>query len=135
MKGAMSSPSDQLYHQLAHHLFPETTYHYNSGGDPKDIPDLSYEELVSFYKSHYHPSNAVFMTFGNEPAYNLQEQFETLALSKFEKGQTLYSKPERRLTAPVTVTETYAVDAEDLKDKTYHVLSWLLPEASNINYV
>ena len=132
MKGAMSSPSDQLYHQLAHHLFPETTYHYNSGGDPKDIPDLSYEELVSFYKSHYHPSNAVFMTFGNEPAYNLQEQFETLALSKFEQGQTLHSKPERRLAAPITVTETYAVDAEDLKDKTYHVLSWLLPEASNI---
>ena len=132
MKGAMSSPSDQLYHQLAHHLFPETTYHYNSGGDPKDIPDLSYEELVSFYKSHYHPSNAVFMTFGNEPAYNLQEQFETLALSKFKQGETLHSKPERRLAAPVTVTESYAVDAEDLKDKTYHVLSWLLPEASNI---
>ncbi|MGE8685217.1 MAG: insulinase family protein [Acinetobacter sp.] len=132
MKGAMSSPSDQLYHQLAHHLFPETTYHYNSGGDPKDIPDLSYDELVGFYKSHYHPSNAVFMTFGNELAYDLQEQFEKLALSKFEQGQTLYSKPERRLAAPLTVTETYAVDAEDLKDKTYHVLSWLLPEASNI---
>ena len=132
MKGAMSSPSDQLYHQLAHHLFPETTYHYNSGGDPKDIPDLSYEELVSFYKSHYHPSNAVFMTFGNESAYNLQEQFETLALSKFKQGETLYSKAERRLTAPVTVTESYAVDAEDLKDKTYHIISWLLPEASDI---
>ncbi|OTG87104.1 peptidase M16 [Acinetobacter sp. ANC 4558] len=132
MKGAMSSPSDQLYHQLAHHLFPETTYHYNSGGDPKDIPDLTYEELVSFYKSHYHPSNAVFMTFGNESAYHLQEQFETLALHKFQKGETLYSKPERRLTAPIEVTETYAVDAEDLKDKTYHIISWLLPEASNI---
>lgn len=132
MKGAMSSPSDQLYHQLAHHLFPETTYHYNSGGDPKDIPDLTYPELVDFYKSHYHPSNAVFMTFGNEPAYNLQEQFETLALAKFSKGETLYSKEERRLTAPVEVTETYAVDAEDLKDKTYHIISWLLPKASNI---
>ncbi|QCO21965.1 peptidase M16 [Acinetobacter cumulans] len=132
MKGAMSSPSDQLYHQLARHLFPETTYHYNSGGDPKDIPDLSYEELVNFYKSHYHPSNAVFMTFGNESAYNLQEQFETLALSKFQQGETLYSKAERRLTAPVTVTESYAVDAEDLKDKTYHIISWLLPEASDI---
>ena len=132
MKGAMSSPSDQLYHQLAHHLFPETTYHYNSGGDPKDIPDLTYEELVHFYKSHYHPSNAVFMTFGNEPAYKLQEQFETLALSKFSRGETLYSKPERRLTQPVTVTENYAVDAEDLKDKTYHIISWLLPEASDV---
>lgn len=132
MKGAMSSPSDQLYHQLAYHLFPETTYHYNSGGDPKDIPDLSYQELVDFYKSHYHPSNAVFMTFGNTPAYDLQEQFEQLALAKFEQGQTLYSKPERRLATPVAVTETYAVDAEELKDKTYHVLAWLLPEASDI---
>ncbi|CAB1212588.1 insulinase family protein [Acinetobacter bouvetii] len=132
MKGAMSSPSDQLYHQLAHHLFPNTTYHYNSGGDPKDIPDLTYPELVHFYKSHYHPSNAVFMTFGNESAYHLQEQFETLALAKFVKGQTLHSTPETRLTAPLEVTETYAVDAEDLSDKTYHVIAWLLPEASDI---
>ncbi|MFI7824605.1 insulinase family protein, partial [Acinetobacter baumannii] len=93
MKGAMSAPSDQLYHQLAHHLFPETTYHYNSGGDPKDIPDLTYEQLVEFYKTHYHPSNAVFMTFGNQTAYELQEQFEKLALHKFTAGTTLYSKP------------------------------------------
>lgn len=132
MKGAMSSPSDQLYHQLAHHLFPATTYHYNSGGDPKDIPDLSYQQLVDFYKTHYHPSNAVFMTFGNQSAYDLQEQFETLALHKCSKGQTLYSKPEQRLTSPVEVTESYAVDSEDLKDKTYHVLSWLLPETSDV---
>lgn len=132
MKGAMSSPSDQLYHQLAHHLFPETTYHYNSGGDPKDIPDLTYQELVDFYKSHYHPSNAVFMTFGNTSAYELQEQFEKLALSKFDKGTTIYSKPEKRLTQPLEVTETYAVDSEDLKDKTYHIISWLLPQSSEI---
>lgn len=65
-------------------------------------------------------------------AYHLQEQFETLALAKFEKGQTLHSTPETRLTAPIEVTETYAVDAEDLKDKTYHVISWLLPQASDI---
>ena len=132
MKGAMSSPTDQLYHQLAYHLFPETTYHYNSGGDPKEIPDLSYEQLVEFYKTHYHPSNAVFMTFGNQNAYDLQEQFETLALHKFSKGTTLYSTPEKRLTAPIEVTESYAVDSEDLKDKTFHVISWLLPETSDI---
>ena len=132
MKGAMSSPTDQLYHQLAYHLFPETTYHYNSGGDPKEIPDLSYEQLVEFYKTHYHPSNAVFMTFGNQNAYDLQEQFETLALHKFSKGTTLYSTPEKRLTAPIEVTESYAVASEDLKDKTFHVMSWLLPETSDI---
>lgn len=132
MKGAMSSPSDQLYHQLAYHLFPETTYHYNSGGDPKDIPDLTYVQLVDFYKSHYHPSNAVFMTFGNQSAYDLQDQFEALALHKFKSGTTLYSKPEKRLQAPIEVSSTYAVDSDELKDKTYHVLAWLLPEASDI---
>ncbi|MFT4020551.1 MAG: insulinase family protein [Acinetobacter sp.] len=132
MKGAMSSPSDQLYHQLAHHLFPTTTYHYNSGGDPKDIPDLSYDQLLAFYKSHYHPSNAVFMTYGNQSPYDLQEQFEKQALHKFSVGQTLHSKPEQRLGAPIAVTEHYAVDADDLKDKTYHVLAWLLPQSSDI---
>ena len=72
------------------------------------------------------------MTFGNQTAYELQEQFEKLALHKFTAGTTLYSKPEKRLTAPVEVTETYAVDGDELKDKTYHVLSWLLPQASDI---
>jgi hypothetical protein len=37
--------------------------------------------------------------------------------AKFQKGTTLYSTPEKRLTAPIEVTETYAVDSEDLKIK------------------
>lgn len=132
MKGAMSAPTDQLYHRLAHHLFPETTYHYNSGGEPKDIPDLTHEELVQFYQKHYHPSNAVFMTFGNIPVHDLHTQIEEQALSEFSAGETIYSVPEQRLTAPVDVVEQYAVDQADLADKTYHVLSWLLPQSSDI---
>ncbi|MBF7687679.1 insulinase family protein [Acinetobacter rathckeae] len=132
MKGAMSSPSDQLYHRLAHHLFPETTYHYNSGGEPSDIPDLTHEQLVAFYKKHYHPSNAIFMTFGDLPVVEIQEKIQQQALVNFTRGETIYSKPERRLTAPVEVVEPYAVDSTELKDKTYHVVSWLLPEVSNI---
>ena len=46
MKGAMSSVSSQLYQGLSEFLYPETTYKYNSGGDPlKKIPDLTYEDL------------------------------------------------------------------------------------------
>lgn len=132
MKGAMSSPSDQLYHRLAEHLFPETTYHYNSGGEPSDIPDLTHEQLVAFYKKHYHPSNAVFMTFGDLPVIEIQEKIQQYALVNFEQGETIYSKPERRLTAPLEVVEPYALDSNELQDKTYHVLSWLLPEVSDI---
>src|SRR5699024_8026228 len=59
MKGAMSSIGSVLYQELTKALFPTITYHNNSGGDPKDIPDLTHEQLVVFHKKHYHPSNSV----------------------------------------------------------------------------
>jgi Zn-dependent M16 (insulinase) family peptidase len=132
MKGAMSSPNDQLYHSLAHYLYPKTTYHYNSGGDPKDIPDLSHQDLLDFYQSHYHPSNAVLMTYGNMPPEELQAKFEAQALSQFTQGETLQSVPEQRLTAPVRAEDVYAVDEEDLSKKTYIQLAWLLPSSTDI---
>jgi Zn-dependent M16 (insulinase) family peptidase len=59
MKGAMSSPVRALWDALAERLFPTTTYHWNSGGDPEAIPDLTHEQLVAFHRHHYHPSNAI----------------------------------------------------------------------------
>ena len=47
MKGAMSSISSVLWDRLCFELFPTNTYHYNSGGDPEVIPDLSYEQLLA----------------------------------------------------------------------------------------
>ena len=133
MKGAMSSPTDQLYHTLAHSLYPKTTYHYNSGGNPADIPNLSHQELLDFYKSHYHPSNAVLMTFGNLSPLELQTTFEEQALKQFSQGQTLKSIPEQRLTAPITIEDVYAVDSDDLNKKTYIQFAWLLPPSTDID--
>src|SRR5690606_28976572 len=52
MKGAMSSVSSALWDTLCKYLYPSTTYHYNSGGDPEHIPDLRYEDLKNFYQHH-----------------------------------------------------------------------------------
>ena len=41
MKGAMSSPTSTLWQTFTKYLFPETTYHHNSGGEPASIPDLT----------------------------------------------------------------------------------------------
>ncbi len=132
MKGAMSSPSDQLYHSLAEHLYPETTYHYNSGGHPAYIPDLTHQDLIDFHASHYHPSNAIFMTYGDLPLLDLQQAIEDLALKQFTQGTRRHSKPERRLAAPVQVTQTYAVDESDTQDRTYIMLAWLLGESTDV---
>lgn len=67
MKGALASGEARLSECLMHHLFPDTPYGYNSGGDPKEIPKLSHEELRAFHKQFYHPSNCLFFFYGNLP--------------------------------------------------------------------
>ncbi len=135
MKGAMSSPVTQLWQYLSKHLFPTTTYHFNSGGDPEDIPDLSYDALKSFYKTHYHPSNAVFMTYGNIPAHEHQACFEDRALSRFTRLDASYSVPdEQRYNTPLVTTERYPLDpAEPDSDKTHLVMGWLLGHSTDLD--
>ncbi|WP_169392449.1 MULTISPECIES: insulinase family protein [Psychrobacter] len=130
MKGAMSGEIDQLYHSVAHHLFPTTTYHYNSGGDPADIPDLTHEELLEFHQSHYHPSNSVIMSFGNIPVAKTQAKLHDDALASFDQGQKHSSKAEQRLSAPISAVETYTADTEGEK-QTHHVVAWLLPSITD----
>jgi hypothetical protein len=128
MKGDTSSPVSVLYDTLKSYLFPTTTYHFNSGGDPASIPELSYDELLRFYKTHYHPSNAIFMTFGDRPAAQLQASFEDKVLSRFDRQtQQVEIKDEQRYVQTQRVEASYAVDdVEELKDRTHIVMGWLL---------
>ncbi|MDP6969893.1 MAG: insulinase family protein [Gammaproteobacteria bacterium] len=134
MKGAMSSPVSQLWQNVSKYLFPTTTYHHNSGGEPVDIPDLSHEQLRAFYRRHYHPSNAVFMTSGNIPAAELQERLQTLALSKFSAQSMahLHIRDEKRYFSPLRVQEGYAVDAQDELARSHHVMAWLLGNSTDL---
>lgn len=134
MKGAMSSPVSTLWHGLGKYLYPTTTYRHNSGGDPECIPDLTYQQLRHFYETHYHPSNAIFMTFGDIPAATIQERIETQALSRFQRLDVEISVPdEKRYLAPVRVEEAYAFDEDAPSDnKTHIVIGWLLGASTNL---
>lgn len=128
MKGALSSPVQRLGQELQRRLFPTTTYHHNSGGDPTVIPDLTLAQLRAFHARHYHPSNAIFLTYGDIPAAEHQERFETQALHQFQALPLNLAIPdERRYTAPVTDLIHYPLDgSDDLSDQTHIVLAWLL---------
>ena len=134
MIGSMASPVNTLWQTLTKYLFPNTTYHFNSGGDPEHIPDLSYENFIAFYKSHYHPSNAVFMTYGDIPVHDIQQNIETKALYKFDRlDHGLHVEPEKRYHAPITVEEHYALEEEGSTDnKTHIVMGWLLGDSINL---
>ncbi|MGQ9425281.1 insulinase family protein [Gilvimarinus sp. F26214L] len=140
MKGAMSSVPAQLWQTLCKYLYPTTTYHYNSGGDPESIVDLTYEQLTHFYRTHYHPSNAIFMTFGDIPAAEHQRKFETLALNRFDKlPDHIFVPPEKRYHAPLRVQEAYPYSEEGheakdgaIPDKTHIVMGWLLGRTTDL---
>ncbi|KAA1193264.1 peptidase M16 [Pseudohalioglobus sediminis] len=134
MKGAMSSIPSVLWGKLCEHLFPNTTYHYNSGGEPEHIPDLSYEQLLAFYRSHYHPTNAIFMTFGDISAAEHQQVFEERALHRFTRQDLRIQVPaEQRLPSPQRVHDRYAFDdGDDLSNRTHLVMGWMLGESTDL---
>ena len=134
MKGAMSSITSILWHTLCKYLYPTTTYQFNSGGAPECIPDLTHDQLKAFYKTHYHPSNAIFMTFGDIPVDELQTNFEDKVLHRFEPLDIKISVPdEKRYSKPVAIQENYAFDGEEgIKNKTHIIISWLLGNTTNL---
>ena len=134
MKGAMSSVPSQIWQTLCKYLYPTTTYHYNSGGEPQEIPNLTYQQLKNFYRTHYHPSNAIFMTYGDISAETHQEKFETQALSRFEKLDDVISVPdEKRYHAPIAIEEYYpAENDKDLANKNHVVFAWLMGKTTEL---
>lgn len=65
MKGEMSSEDSLLGEYLQNTMFPDVCYSKNSGGDPKAIPSLSYEEFIKTHKKFYHPSNSYIYLYGD----------------------------------------------------------------------
>ncbi len=65
MKGAFSSPDEVLERYCQAALFPDTTYRFESGGDPEEIPELTYEGFLDFHRTFYHPSNSYIYLYGN----------------------------------------------------------------------
>lgn len=84
MKGAFSSPDSVLARQCLHHLFPDTVYALESGGDPEVIPELTYENFVDFHRRYYHPTNGRFWFWGDDPEDARLEKVGAV-LERFEK--------------------------------------------------
>lgn len=83
MKGVFSDAA-QVFSTKAQELsFSDTTYGNVSGGDPKYIPDLTYEELKAFHTKHYHPSNACFYSYGDLPLTQHLAYLDEEILNKF----------------------------------------------------
>ena len=127
MKGAMADPSSLLGRRMAHALYPTTTYGYNSGGEPLEILDLTWQGLKDFHAHFYHPANAWFFTYGDLPLEDHLARIEELALSRFEARQVDTAVPDEvRFDQPRRTETVFPVDAgESLVDRSMVQLGWL----------
>lgn len=131
MKGAYSSPERLLGEYSRQSLFPETTYGVSSGGHPREIPTLTYEQLRAFHQEHYHPSNARIFFYGDDDP---EERLRIIDGYLREFGRRTASNSVVGLQPPFETprhqTYSYIIDPHDSTDKKSKLtVNWVLGEA------
>ncbi len=131
MKGAYGSPDGLLLDYAQQSLFPDTPYGVDSGGDPRHIPDLTYEQFKNFHQTLYHPSNARIFFYGDDdPETRLHIINEYL--NEFQRIEIDSSVPlQARFDAPRHSVYTYRVDDDSDTNKSQMTVNWLLSEAND----
>lgn len=127
MKGALASGNARLEEALTKALYPDLPYGYNSGGDPKEIPNLTYDELREFHQKYYHPSRCLFFFYGNIPITEHLDFIEKYALKNVQKAEPLPSLPlQPRFKEPKRLLLEYPISSdEELADKGLISFGWL----------
>lgn len=131
MKGAFSSPDDVLNREIMNSLFPETPYGVESGGDPHNIPDLTYEQFLNFHRTYYHPCNSYIYLYGNMDFVEKLEYLDREYLSHYDSFTVESEIPlQTPFEEPVEITKKYPVASEEeLEDGTYLSLNYVVGTA------
>lgn len=90
MIGAFANMDKVIGVSMRKQCFPNSQYVHYSGGYPQEIPSLTYQDFLNFYKKYYQPSNATIHTFGNFSLENFHNQVDTV-LSNYIKDNNINS--------------------------------------------
>jgi len=129
MKGVYSSPDSLLNRESQRSIFPDTTYGVDSGGDPRVIPDLSFEQFADFHKKFYHPTNSRIYFSGDD---DVMERLEIMDSYLDEFDFSPESKPgsvidwqKKSYTEPKKEVHLYPI-GEDQPETHMININWLL---------
>lgn len=134
MKGAYSSPDQVLSEYVLESLFPDNPYGFDSGGDPKVIPMLTFEQFQAFHEQYYHPSNARIFFYGDDdPRERLRimdgwlREFEPREVQSDIRPQPMFQQAKwlaRRFMSP---------EEEEGKSRGMATLNWVLGETREVD--
>ena len=118
MKGAFSSPEGVLDRVILNSLFPDTSYAYESGGDPEEIPNLTYEQFLDFHRKYYHPSNSYIYLYGDMDMEEKLKWLDENYLCEFDAAEVdseiCFQKPFDKM---IEVEKTYSISSEETEEE------------------
>lgn len=133
MKGVYSSPDAILGEQSQQAVFPDTLYSLDSGGNPEAIPDLSHAAFLQFHASYYHPGNARFFFWGDDPE---QRRLDRIAAelapyaARPEAAEASQVPLQPRRDTPRHIELPYAAQAGE--ERALFTINWLLCETADV---
>ena len=133
MKGVYSASENLVSDAMVFVLHEDSSYGVDSGGDPKLIPSLSYEEFKDYHKKYYHPSNSYIYLYGNQNMEEALDFIDKNYLQDFDKveiNSEIILNDEIKKTKDVEIT--FSASKEEMKDKIdYLSKGWTLGYADS----
>ncbi len=125
MRGAFSSPDEVASYHIKDMLFPDNCYKFESGGEPNEITDLTYEQFRDSHKKYYHPSNAEIFLDGSVDIDSVLPLIDEV-LSEYERQSFSFDIPDQKLISPVSREIKYEIAPnESEKNKTRISIGYL----------
>lgn len=127
MKGAFSSIDTLMENGLQQLFFPDNCYQYVSGGNPKYIPNLTYEQFIATHRKYYHPSNAKIYLEGDIPIEKVLQILDEDYLSKFERQKERFDIMYQKPVSHQSQIDYYEISKdEQMKNKAHMALGKVL---------
>ncbi|UGQ17032.1 insulinase family protein [Borrelia sp. RT1S] len=133
MKGIYSSKNSLINEICTNSLFCEGTYKYDSGGNPVDIIDLTYEEFIQFYERHYTLNNCKIFLFGNietDKNFNFIEKYIIRPYKKEKSKVTYHIDKAKRWKQGKTLS--YCIPKENESTLGVYTINWLCADIQDI---
>lgn len=129
MKGVYSSPDSLLQRDAQQSIFPDNTYGVDSGGNPVNIPDLSFEQFSDFHKKFYHPGNSrIFFAGDDDVAKRLEimdEYLKDFGPSPESKPASTIQWQKKTFDAPKKIRNPYPA-GNDQPETHMIMVNWLV---------
>jgi len=141
MKGNYSSFDSVAGETALHSIFPGTIYTFDFGGDPLQIPFITYEQLKAFHTKHYRSNNCLVFLYGNIPTEIQLDFLQEQLLDRIERNNSDVPacKPDEILskeTVTPFIKPVFVEGKGPASDKKIYgatvTVNWLLGETDNI---